>query len=199
MRVIAGEFGGRTLKTPTGRRTRPTQGKVRQVLFDMIGAGVRGTRILDLFAGSGALGIEALSRGAAGACFVERNEASLRCLRANLEALDLVVRTRVLAVSVEASLRILAQENSPYDWVLADPPYESEPEEWILRAERDGAGGILAEGGTLVIERPRRQACPERIGRLRRRRIRNVGETSLEFFGWEERNDEEKGDFRRDV
>lgn len=185
MRVIAGEHGGRTLKTPAGKRTRPTQGQVRRVLFDILGEAVVDARVLDLFAGVGAIGIEALSRGAREAVFVERSTRAQRCLRANLEALGLGARARLLAMDVITGIRILESEGVPFSWIFADPPYGASPVDWITRAARGGPDRLLASGGTLVLEESRRSPAPESLAGLRRRRSRDVGETSIAFYGWE--------------
>ena len=186
MRIIAGEYRGRALRAPAGRRMRPTQGHVRQVLFDIAGRTIAGARVLDLFAGVGALGIEALSRGASSVCFVEQDKVTLACLRENLASLDLVDRSRVLAVSVEKGLRMLAEERIPFDWICADPPYALESRPWLARIDREGPGTLLGRRGSLVLEGSARRAGIESIGRLRRFRQRIVGETKLEFYRWEE-------------
>ena len=196
--MIAGELRGRTLRTPPGRQIRPTQGHVRQVLFDILGSAITGARVLDFFAGVGALGIEALSRGAAEACFVERDPTVLRYLRENLEELGLTERGRVLGVSVEVACRILESEPEGFRWIVADPPYHLEPERWVRRATRGGPGVILAPEGTLILETSRRQVKSESIGRLRRFRSHTVGETVLDFYGWEG-TDGTKGDLSGDL
>ncbi len=185
MRIISGALKGRILRTPHGRALRPTQGHVRQVLFDIVGESVQQARVLDLFAGVGAIGIEALSRGAAEAVFVERDPNALRCLRENLEALDLRDSGRVLAVQVSVGFKILEAEQDCFRWVFADPPYGTPPEEWIPRVTRQGPGAILAPEGSLVLETSRRQVTAEAIGPLRKYRTHHVGETDLEFYGWE--------------
>src|SRR6476646_2543843 len=124
MRVIAGRLGGRRLKAPAGRRTRPTSERVREALFAML-EDVAGAHVLDLFAGSGALGIEALSRGAAGAVFVERDAGALRALGDNLAALGLAPPVAVVrrADAVRAVEKARAAQEK-YDLVFIDPPYE---------------------------------------------------------------------------
>ena len=119
MRVVAGNFKGRRLATPRGSRTRPTADRVREALFSILGD-VSGLRVLDLFAGSGALGIEALSRGAASAVFVERDPAAVAAIERNLTAVGVeavVVRQDVL--------RYLARAEGPFELVFCDPPYDS--------------------------------------------------------------------------
>ena len=118
MRVVAGEFKGRRLQAPRGRRTRPTADRVREALFSMLGD-VSGARVLDLYAGSGALGIEALSRGAESAVFVERDQQALAAMRRNLEAVGAEADVRRQDVS-----RFLARTEGTFDLVFCDPPYD---------------------------------------------------------------------------
>jgi len=201
VRIISGQFKGRVLRAPSRRSIRPTQGHVRQVLFDLLGESILDARVLDLFAGSGAVGIEALSRGAAEAVFVEREAASLRCLRENLALLDLTDRAKVLAAPVTVGLRLLEQWKGSFDWIFADPPYSMDSEDWMRRAARRGPGAILAPTGTLVLECSRRRPGPATIGRLQQYRAHTVGETSLRFYEWEDegRNDASSGDLPGDV
>jgi 16S rRNA (guanine966-N2)-methyltransferase len=119
LRVVAGQFKGRRLATPRGTRTRPTADRVREALFSLLGD-VGGVRVLDLYAGSGALGIEALSRGAASAVFVERDPPAVAAIERNLAAIG------VEAVVVrQDALRYLARADGPFDLVFCDPPYDS--------------------------------------------------------------------------
>lgn len=186
MRVISGDLKGRILRTPPGTILRPTQGHVRQVLFDIVGDSVRGEQVLDLFAGVGAVGIEALSRGAARATFVERSPAALRFLRENIEVLGLAERTKVLGIPVSAALKVVGDlGDGAFPWVFADPPYSQDPEEWVLRLGRMGPGAVLASDGSLVLETSSRSPHPVAIGPFRRYRSHEVGETTLEFFEWE--------------
>jgi len=121
VRVIAGEHAGRRLTAPRGDRTRPTPDRVREALFSILGP-VEGLRVLDLYAGSGALGIEALSRGAAGATFVDSDGAAVRAVRANLELVG-SDRGRVFRADVQSFLRGAARHGELWDLVLCDPPY----------------------------------------------------------------------------
>src|SRR3954468_19260619 len=118
MRIVAGRWRGRRLVAPPGRTTRPTSDRVREALFSILGP-LDGERVLDLYAGSGAVGLEALSRGAAEATLVERDPAALRALRANVEALG--ADARVIAGDVAAFLRSAAQADGHYDLVFLDP------------------------------------------------------------------------------
>jgi 16S rRNA (guanine966-N2)-methyltransferase len=123
VRVIAGTYGGRRLKAPTGRGTRPTSDRVREALFSMLGD-LDGVRVLDLFAGTGALGIEALSRGASRVVFVERDASAVRVLRENLRALSIESeRTEVRRGEALAALRTAQERGEFYDLLFIDPPY----------------------------------------------------------------------------
>jgi 16S rRNA (guanine966-N2)-methyltransferase len=124
MRIIAGEFRGRRLAAPGDRRTRPTADRVREAWFSILGPEVHGARVLDLFAGSGALGLEALSRGAAFVDFVEMSRTSLATLRANVAALDVEDRVRIHASDALRFVTRFSRER--YDVAFADPPYRSD-------------------------------------------------------------------------
>jgi 16S rRNA (guanine966-N2)-methyltransferase len=156
VRVIAGALRGRRLTVPR-RGVRPTSDRVRESLFATLGD-VSEASVLDLYAGSGALGIEALSRGAASVVFVERAAQSASVLRQNLEVLGLLERGRVLRVDALRGIRTLAREGAGFDLVLADPPYAADALASLL-PELAGAG-ILHAGATLVVERGRRHPVP---------------------------------------
>lgn len=156
MRITGGELGGRRLAAPPGRATRPTAERVREALFAILGP-LAGEEALDLFAGSGALGLEALSRGARRALFVESDRRAAATLRRNIEALGLGVRAEVRAASAATVLARPAP--APFDLVLADPPYDVPDVEvagWLVAAE---AGGWLADRATVVLERPVRRGA----------------------------------------
>src|SRR6476660_6554249 len=147
MRIVAGEWRGRRLVAPPGRTTRPTSDRVREAVFCILGP-LDGERVLDLFAGSGALGLEALSRGAGEATLVERDRAALKALRANVEALG--AGARVIGGDVAAFLDSAAAAGGHYDLVFLDPPY------------RSGLGRelslepVLAPGARVIVESDRR-------------------------------------------
>jgi 16S rRNA G966 N2-methylase RsmD len=126
MRVIGGQWKGRPIATPDGRDTRPTLGRVRQVLFDLLGQRLDGEVFLDLFAGSGAVGIEALSRGAARAVFVENDRRALAALERNIRELDAGDRATILRVDALASVDQINQ-SGPFDTIFLDPPYVGKP------------------------------------------------------------------------
>jgi 16S rRNA (guanine966-N2)-methyltransferase len=149
MRIVAGRWGGRRLVAPPGRSTRPTSDRVREALFSILGP-LDGERVLDLFAGSGALGLEALSRGAGEAVLVERAPAALKALRANVEALG--ADAEVVAGDARAYLRAARERGAEYDLLFLDPPYRAADElgRDLLLAP------VLASRGRVVSESDRR-------------------------------------------
>lgn len=158
MRVIGGEARGRRLQAPRGRRTRPTSDRVREALFSSAADLVPGAVVLDLYAGSGALGIEALSRGAQYAVFVDDDRGAVRAIQANLSELRLHARARVAAVDAARFCRAPRREagGEVFDLVFCDPPY-AEPLPAVLRRLADlAAAGGLHPGAAVVIERERR-------------------------------------------
>jgi 16S rRNA (guanine966-N2)-methyltransferase len=176
MRVTGGSLGGRRLRVPR-RGVRPTADRVRESLFAILGD-LSDARVLDLYAGSGALGIEALSRGASFAVFVERALASLDVLQQNLTELDLGEHSRVLRSDVVRGLGRLAKEGERFDLVLADPPYDT-PVDPTLSALV--ASGVLVPGGTLVVERGRGHVV-EPIEGLVPVSYREYGDTAMTHF-----------------
>jgi 16S rRNA (guanine966-N2)-methyltransferase len=169
MRVIAGRMRGQRLKAPRGdATTRPTSDRVREALFSMLG-GVEGSVALDLFAGTGALGIEALSRGAERVVFVERDVAALQALRANLERLGLrTPETEVRAGDALAALHAARSGGETYDLVFVDPPYRHARElEGGLSAQLPA---LLAPGARVVVESDRRAPLHLPLQAMRERR-----------------------------
>ena len=159
MRVTGGRLGGRKLRVPRGSRVRPTSDRVRESLFARLGA-LTGCRVLDAFAGTGALGIEALSRGAEAAVFVEQAPAVLSVLRANLDALAPGAVVRVVRGDARSALRRLARAGERFDRIFLDPPYGSE----ILAEVLPLAAPLLSDGGQLVLETARRNPLPSPSG-----------------------------------
>lgn len=164
MRIVSGNLARRRLHTVEGRSTRPTTDRARAGLFDWLGARVDDARVLDLFAGTGALGIEALSRGARDAVFVESSRNALAVLRRNLSELDIETESRVIGSDVLRALDILARERRCFDLVLADPPFASD---WIERiVRRPTFARVLASDALFVAERSSRaEPLPAEAGR----------------------------------
>jgi 16S rRNA (guanine966-N2)-methyltransferase len=178
-RIVAGAAGGRTLSVPP-KGTRPTSERVREALFSALEAavGLDGATVLDLYAGSGALGLEALSRGAAAATFVESDRKAVEVLRRNAVSLGLP-GARVLPGSVETVLAEAAAE--PYDVILADPPYAVGNDRLGEVLARLDAGGWLAPDGVLVVERAARDGAPPWPDGLAPGRARRYGDTVLHW------------------
>jgi 16S rRNA (guanine966-N2)-methyltransferase len=152
MRVVAGRYGGRRLVAPPGSATRPTSDRVREALFSVLGGSLQDARVLDLYAGSGALGIEALSRGAASAVFVDRSPHAITAIRANLEALGIDADVRRL--EARAALRTASARADAYDLVFLDPPYRRAAE--LGRELSEALPAVLAPGARVVSESDRR-------------------------------------------
>jgi 16S rRNA (guanine(966)-N(2))-methyltransferase RsmD len=177
MRVTGGRLGGRRLVAPPPG-VRPTADRVREALFARL-SDLEGVCVLDLYAGTGALGIEALSRGAERVVFVERSHASLSALRRNLHALELDGHARVVRGDVRGALQRLADEGECFDLVLADPPYEGT--ELAVPLALLVSGGLLAPGATVVVERSRRHPLPAIEG-LVSQGSRRYGDTEVEWL-----------------
>jgi 16S rRNA (guanine966-N2)-methyltransferase len=172
MRVIAGEFRSRRIKSIPGPDTRPTPDRLRETLFDILALRIAGVTFADAYAGTGAVGIEALSRGARHAYFLERSRAALEVIRENLAALQLERRSTVIAGPV-----LLTLPSHPADIVFLDPPYE---EERAYTAALDA----LAQAPPLmvILQHSIRQALPDVALTLRRTRIVKQGDNALSFF-----------------
>lgn len=184
MRVIAGQFRSRTLRAPSGLATRPTSDRLRETLFNVLAPRIEGALFLDLYAGSGTVGIEALSRGAAEAAFVERAPDALAALRANLDVLGIRSTARVWPGSVGAFLcrRGAAEaETRRFHLVFLDPPYDA-LEEYAEALTLLGERGWLAVGALVIAEHRRKQPLQEQYGVLLQTRLLRQGDASLTFY-----------------
>jgi 16S rRNA (guanine966-N2)-methyltransferase len=152
MRVVAGLYRGRTLVAPPGSATRPTSDRIREALFSILGPSVQGARVLDLYAGSGALGIEALSRGAASAVFVDQSEQAVAAIRANLDALG--IEAPVHRMQARAALGLPPTASAAYDLVFLDPPYRRPV--GFGHELSEALPAVLAAGARIVSESDRR-------------------------------------------
>jgi len=196
MRIIAGRLKGRRLTAPAGDLVRPTSDRLRETLFNVVGDFADGTRVLDGFAGTGALGIEAYSRGAAAITFIERDPKALRALEANIEACGIadacaIIRGDFMAVRPAAgdagSVTKIAAGNAGsvtrnelprFDLVLLDPPYRVDNIDAVV--ERGAAW--LNPSGHLVLEHSRRRTTPERVTGAFRYRVLTAGDSALSFY-----------------
>jgi 16S rRNA (guanine966-N2)-methyltransferase len=179
MRVIGGELRGKKLHCLAGRDIRPTADRLREAIFNILGEEVRGARVLDLFAGTGALAIEALSRGARSAVLIDRSRAAVKLIRRNLAACRLDERTRVICWDIRRDLNCLSSRPCGFDLVFMDPPYGRDsvmPALDVLLAS-----GVLAENACLVVEHAVDEAVAWRRG-LRLDDQRRYGRTRVTFL-----------------
>ena len=181
MRIVGGSLSGRVLRAPGGAATRPTSEKVREALFNILGnrlGSVDGDRVLDLFAGSGGLGIEALSRGAGHVTFVDAARPALIAIRGNLH--ELGVEDRATVIAGDAIAVAARPPEAPWRIVFIDPPYRSD---LASRAALALPRAHLTADAVVVIEHDRRNAPPDALGSLLRTDQRRYGDTLISFFG----------------
>ena len=186
MRIAGGEFRGRQLHVPKGLDVRPTQDRVREALFSMLQGAIEGASFLDLFAGSGGVGFEALSRGAAAATFVESAPRSLECIAGNAAMLKVEARCSIVRADVYRWLESFKDNSTtvrePFDVAYADPPYAVGAEHgYADMLARLAAGGIVRPGGLFVAEMRNRQA-PDISSGWELCRDRTYGQTRLAVY-----------------
>lgn len=181
MRINSGTFKGRVLKTPKGEATRPTSGLVRETLFNILARDIPGARVLDLFAGSGSVGLEALSRGAAHAVFVEKARPALACLRENITALGVADETTVLPYPVDRALAELTRAGDSFDLIFLDPPF-ADAEAYARTLAAVAESPLLTPDGILVAQHDARLPLPEKAGKLKRFRLQLIGDNALSMY-----------------
>lgn len=179
MRVIAGKLKGRRLTVPKSKGVRPTSDYVREALFGILGSSIQGVRFLDLYAGSGAVGIEALSRGSAEVVFLEQDPSCLRVLRENLAIAGLGSQ-RVIAGDVLRVLPRLVRQGEGFDIIFLDPPYGAGLAGRTL--EMVSLGDLLRPRGLVIVEHFAKERLPPQVGRLQRLRENKHGQTMLTFY-----------------
>jgi 16S rRNA (guanine(966)-N(2))-methyltransferase RsmD len=183
MRIIAGLYRSRSLEAPPGLATRPSSDRLRETLFNVLAPRIEDAAFLDLYAGSGAVGIEALSRGAARVVFAERAPAALKALRGNLEKLGISGGFRIDSSSVAAALKHLGKENQRFELVFLDPPWDATTEYAATLEFLGGlASGLLADGALVIAEHRRKQRLEDRYGALERIRLLEQSDAALSFF-----------------
>lgn len=180
MRIIAGEWRGTNIHTPKGETTRPTLSRIREAIFSMIANELSGARVLDVFAGSGSLGFEALSRGAHTCDFVDVGRDAQECLRKNVAKLRCDQRTRIHSRDAASYLRSPAPVGVKWDIILCDPPYGSESVTDALHAISNSPG--LTENTLVVLQTARKDEIIPPSQNLEEIRHRDYGETTLHFF-----------------
>ncbi len=183
MRVIAGEFRSRQLQAPRGMATRPTSDKLRETLFNVLGPRIEGAKFVDLYAGSGAVGIEAISRGAEFCWFAEKAAPAVAAIKSNLKALKVAGGYAVEDRGVARLLAALMKDKREVDLVFLDPPYEAEEEyRRTLDFLGEHAAEVLAADAVVIAEHARKAQMAERFGELERYRTLEQGDAALSFY-----------------
>ncbi|MBA2251678.1 MAG: 16S rRNA (guanine(966)-N(2))-methyltransferase RsmD [Nitrospirales bacterium] len=180
MRIIAGSHKGRRLLSPNTHDIRPTSGRVKEALFSILGDRVIGATVLDLFAGTGAIGIEALSRGAARVIFVESDPTSLRILQANLSQCRFSENTEIYPGETRAFLQHAARHGLAFDVIFADPPYRNDSTNTLLPLL--GQNAMILPHTVVILEHPAKHQIPPQVGPLNRVRQYRYGDSSLSLF-----------------
>jgi 16S rRNA (guanine(966)-N(2))-methyltransferase RsmD len=185
VRVIAGKYRGRILKSPPSLQVRPTSDRLRETLFNVLAPRIEGARFLDLCAGSGAVGIEALSRGAAFATFVDRSRKMCGLIETNLDLLS-ISEDQTSVIQAEAAEFVRKATNKrwaggPWDLIFLDPPYATDYEAILALLTADGAE-LLSKEGQLIVEHHHKRRLADELGSLNRARVIKQGDSSLSFY-----------------
>jgi 16S rRNA (guanine966-N2)-methyltransferase len=185
MRVVAGKYRSRILKSLKGLALRPTSDRLRETLFNILGPGVVGSRFVDVFAGTGAVGIEALSRSAAEVIFIENHPPAAKLIRSNLDSLKITSGATILGFDALRGLEMLASRHKsstpPVDYVFLDPPYAAAVD-YARTLEFLGSATFLAPDAFVIFEHHHKFQLPEQFGALRRTRVLKQGDATLTFF-----------------
>jgi 16S rRNA (guanine966-N2)-methyltransferase len=181
MRIVAGIFGGRRLHAPKGMEIRPTSDRVREAIFSIIGQAVSGANVLDLFAGTGALGLEALSRGASQAVFVDQSLAAVQLIRANIELCSVQDRVRVIHESVNHAIHRLTVQEGCFDLIFMDPPYGKGSVQKTLT----NLAAVARSGALVVAEHDSKDLSPSSYQEWIRTQARKYGDTTVSFYARE--------------
>jgi 16S rRNA (guanine966-N2)-methyltransferase len=187
MRVIAGKFRSRTLTAPRGLDTRPTSDRLRETLFNVLAPHIKGASFFDLYAGSGANGIEALSRGAERVVFVEKAAPAIAAIRTNLQTLGIGEGWQLETRSALASVKRLLEQRQQFDLVVLDPPYKAAEEYALLLNLLGGeCKSLLADDAIVIAEHHRKFALQDQYGKLHRYRVLEQGDAALSFYSFEQ-------------
>ena len=181
MRVIAGKYRSRTLRSLKGQALRPTSDRLRETLFNILGAAMQGAAFIDLYAGTGAVGIEALSRGARSAIFIEHHAPTAALIRRNLDSLGIGKEAEILSVDVLRGIERLETRHAHAQFIFLDPPYAAS-EEYESALAYLGESSLVAPGGRVIAEHLKTRSLPERIGELELARVVSQGDAALSFY-----------------
>jgi 16S rRNA (guanine966-N2)-methyltransferase len=180
MRIIAGIYKGRTLKSPQDLKVRPTSDRLRETLFNILNPTItEDTRFLDLCAGTGAIGIEALSRGVKHAVFVEKSQREIGLIKTNLDLLKVAeTQAKIICDTAETFLR---KTTETFDLIYFDPPYDHDYSE-VLQQFGETNSTLLADNGIFIAEHRKNILLPDEVGEIRRRRLLKQGDSCLSFY-----------------
>jgi 16S rRNA (guanine966-N2)-methyltransferase len=192
VRVISGQAKGRPLKAVPGNATRPTTDKVKEALFSIIGPYFDGDKVLDLFAGTGGLGIEALSRGAGSAVFVDASPRSVEVVRRNLDVTKLADKAEVYRNDARKAIKVLERKGQPFELVFLDPPYAIVDCDAILAELADR--GLVSDDAVAVVEHASSVSYPDEFSGFRRFRHAVYGETALSVYRYHKEAGREQTD-----
>jgi 16S rRNA (guanine(966)-N(2))-methyltransferase RsmD len=181
MRVIAGKYRSRTLRSLKGQALRPTSDRLRETLFNILGPTVEGATFVDLYAGTGAVGIEALSRGARRVIFVEQHAPAAALIRRNLEPLGIGAEAEILNINVARGIERLEGRHIHAQFIFLDPPYAADSE-YETALEALGESPLLAPEGRVIVEHLKKRQLPERSGDLELVRVVEQGDAALSFY-----------------
>jgi 16S rRNA (guanine966-N2)-methyltransferase len=181
MRVIAGKYKSRTLRSLKGLKLRPTSDRLRQTLFNILGPTIEGATFVDLYAGTGAVGIEALSRGARHVIFVERHAPAAALVRRNLGSLGILAGAEVLEMDALRGIEHLEARRVHAQFIFVDPPYAAD-EEYENSLQALGESSIVAPDARVIVEHSRKREMPDRVGGLELLRLVELGDAALTFY-----------------
>ncbi len=181
MRVVAGKYRSRVLQSLRGLRLRPTSDLLRETLFNILGPAIEGAVFVDAYAGTGAVGIEALSRGAREAIFIEKHAAAANLIRRNLQSLGIGAEADLLVTDALRGLELLVSRRVHAHFVFLDPPY-AEKDEYARALDFLDRALLLTAAGRVIVEHPKRCALPEQMTQLERVRLVEQGDAALSFY-----------------
>jgi len=181
MRVIAGKYRSRTLRSLKGQKLRPTSDRLRETLFNILGTAVSGATFVDLYAGTGAVGIEALSRGARHVIFVEQHAPAVALIRRNLESLGIGAEAEILEMEAARAIERLEARHVHAQFVFLDPPYAADVE-YENALEALGESPLVAPEARVIVEHLKKRELAERAGELELARVVEQGDAALSFY-----------------